>query len=140
MAPGVNFRGDRIDPIAVAIERAQKALYIGLHIWLNLQKCIRGYIKRGFHRAVITPEAHRASCGVVAAALIRETDGHICLYPLIRLPRETHHRAFAGVALVLKVACVREKAVPVIACDEASAISCGKSLNGASFDSVEVSM
>src|SRR5450631_635013 len=89
-APGVDFGGDRVDTVAVDIERMQKANRIKLQIRLHLPERIRGHEERILHRAVITPKADRVPRRIVTAALIRKTNLHVRGFGRLRLPWEAH--------------------------------------------------
>src|SRR5664279_3278769 len=111
-APGIDFRGDRVDAVAVDIEGTQQAYRIELQIRLHLLERIRAHKERIFHGAVIAPEADRVPGRIVAAAFIRKIDRHVRGLGRLRLPWEAHQCLPAADGADLNVACVIDTAVP----------------------------
>src|ERR1035441_80193 len=111
-APSIDFRGDRVDAVAVDIEGTQQAYRIELQIRLHLPERIRANKERIFHGAVIAPEADRVPGRIVAAGFIRKIDRHVRGLARLRLPWEAHHCVLAAAGADLNVACVIDTAVP----------------------------
>lgn len=76
MSACIDFARGCVDQWTIDVEDPQGAILIGGHAGLNLSQRIFGHEKRGFHRAVMSPEPYGPPCGIVAAATIWKSQGH----------------------------------------------------------------
>jgi hypothetical protein len=75
-ATSIDPRGHLLDATTMGIEGMQKSIVCSWGGGLKVKKGTLGDKERNLHRAVITPEANRASGGVIAATWVCEVQIH----------------------------------------------------------------
>src|SRR5688572_9393036 len=66
----------RANQVAIHVEGVQQAGLVGLDARLNFSQGVGHHKERGFHCAVMAPKSDSLPSRIVAAAMVRETQGH----------------------------------------------------------------